>query len=701
MFFRTPLGGRGAPQPLQAFIIRSKEKGTESESFETRLVGLGCSVESVSPDGTVSGIQLPHLPPYRDALRVVEGLPSDTAVLEELLGSEPDAVVLLVLAPHEKEAATPLLSRLNVEALVEPLAPGELASTLERVCARLRGVEALARAHEQTTLARALFQFAPDATLLTAPDGTIRQANSRALELFGYDEDEVVGKPVEMLMPERFRKRHVGYRQGFYAEPRMRKMGTGMELRGLRRDGSEFPLDISLGPVNAQESELVLCIIRDITDQKETEEFLKRAHDELEGMVAERTVELREANERLSHELEERKRAEKALAESEEQLRQAQRMEAVGRLAGGIAHDFNNLLTIIGANTQLALEEIFEEHPIYRDLETVLRACEKATGLTRQLLAFSRKQVLEPRVLDLNHLVTNTEKLLRRVIGEDVRVITQLRPDLGLVKADPGQLEQVVMNLVVNARDAMPGGGTLVIETQNAELDEGYSSKHFQVQPGSYIMLGVSDTGCGMDAETQSHIFEPFFTTKDLGKGTGLGLSTVYGIVKQSGGHVWVYSEIDRGTTFKIYLPRVVDQEARQTGRSGQAVEGGSETILLVEDATEVRELACRILTRRGYRVLDADSPETALRIVDEFSERIDLLLTDIVMPGMNGRELMNEVVSRRPGTRVLFMSGYTDDVIVYHGVNEPGTSFLQKPFSPDSLAQKVRSVIDGLPVAE
>jgi len=392
-----------------------------------------------------------------------------------------------------------------------------------------------------------------------------------------------------------------------------------------------------------------------------------------------------------------RKRAEAALRALEEQQRQAQKMEAIGRLASGVAHDFNNLLTAILGSTDLLLEELPADHSGRLEAEETRKAALRAADLTRQLLAFSRQQVLAPQVLDINDVVTNVDTMLRRVIGEHVEVRTVQAPDLGAVRADPGQLEQVLLNLAVNARDAMPRGGRLTIETANADLDDTYAAQHAAVAPGRYVMFAVSDTGTGMDAETQTRLFEPFFTTKEKGKGTGLGLATVYGIVKQSGGHIWVYSEPGQGTTMKVYLPRV--EEAIEPITAPARPSGplrGSETILIVEDQDEVRNLTRRLLEARGYRVLVAASGADALRIADQEAGRIDLLLTDVIMPGMSGREVALLLGPAHPHMRVLFVSGYTDDSIVHHGVLDPGVAFLQKPFTSQTLAQKVREVLDA-----
>src|SRR5438874_2301315 len=385
----------------------------------------------------------------------------------------------------------------------------------------------------------------------------------------------------------------------------------------------------------------------------------------------------------------ERKRAEEALRRSEEQLRQAQKMEAVGRLAGGIAHDFNNLLTVITSYGDLLLEDLAPDDPRRDDVDQIRKAAEGAAALTRQLLAFSRQQVLEPKVLDLRAILAGTEKLLRRLIGADVHLATSLAPDLGAVKADPGQLEQIIINLAVNARDAMPGGGRLTIEATGMEEVEG--------RPGRWVMLAVSDTGNGMDEQTKARIFEPFFTTKESGKGTGLGLATVYGIVKQAGGFIWVDSEPGGGTTFKVYLPRVDEPAEPADARPAPAeVRGGTETVLVVEDAASVRMVTRQVLERHGYTILEAPNGDTALRLAAKHHGPIDLLLTDVVMPGLSGRQLAEQLVRLRPSMKVLYVSGYGENAVVHHGILESGVAYLQKPFTPETLARRVRDTLDA-----
>jgi two-component system, cell cycle sensor histidine kinase and response regulator CckA len=379
----------------------------------------------------------------------------------------------------------------------------------------------------------------------------------------------------------------------------------------------------------------------------------------------------------------------------EAQLRQAQKMEAVGRLAGGIAHDFNNLLMVIQGYTELLLDRLGGEHPLRRNAEQIHDASQRAAGLTRQLLAFSRKQMLDPQVLNIQEVVSDMEKILRRLIGEDIQLATTTATNLWPVRADRSQVEQVILNLAVNSRDAMPNGGKLTIETANVELDSSYS-RHAVVEPGEYVMLAVSDTGTGMDAATQAHVFEPFFTTKEKGKGTGLGLATVYGIVKQSGGYIWVYSEVGKGATFKVYLPRVHGENQHASKKIDLKIsKRGSETILLVEDEKGVRDLAREYLTQEGYNVLEAQNAEDALKLARTHAGEIQLLFTDVVMAGMSGRQLGEEMQKLRPQIGILYMSGYTDEAIVHHGLLGRGMVLLQKPFTLNSLAMKVRETLD------
>jgi two-component system, cell cycle sensor histidine kinase and response regulator CckA len=386
----------------------------------------------------------------------------------------------------------------------------------------------------------------------------------------------------------------------------------------------------------------------------------------------------------------------------EAQLLQSQKMEAIGVLAGGVAHDFNNLLNVINGYSELALESLAENNPVRTDIEQIWDAGKRAATLTAQLLAFGRKQILQPEILDLNEIIIQMSSMLRRLIGEDIDLAAMPSPDLGLIHADPAKIQQVVMNLAVNARDAMPQGGKLTLETANVNFNESFIKEHSEIRTGSFVMLAISDNGMGMDSETKAHLFEPFYTTKGKGKGTGLGLATVYGIVKQSNSFIWVYSEPGKGTAFKIYFPRVEGKSAHRAIKEEKEQEYlGMETVLLVEDEGAVRNLACRVLRERGYKVIEAGNGMDAIRLAGEYAGEIHLVLTDVVMPGMSGSVLVSQMQAARPGIKALYVSGYTDNAIVHHGILDSEVAFLEKPFSPGRLASKVREVLQSPEVKE
>jgi len=494
---------------------------------------------------------------------------------------------------------------------------------------------------------RALVENSWEVLLLLDQEGRITYTTPSAGRQFGWTPDSMIGQPlVDLLHPED--QRHVAQRLSSAASRPGEQMMTEARIR--RSDGSYRSMDaIVVSRLHEPAVDGVVFNARDITEGRRLEE----------------------------------------------QLRQAQKMEAVGRLAGGVAHDFNNLLTAILGYCNLALDDMAPDDMSRRDLEEIKDAGERAATLTRQLLAFSRRQMLQPEAVDLNRLVRQTQKMLTRILGEDIELSVELAADLPLVNADPASVEQIIVSLAMNARDAMPEGGRLVLETAVVELDGSYVDSHATVLPGPYVMLAVSDTGEGMDAATRSRVFEPFFTTKAQGKGSGLGLATVYGIVKQSGGYIWVYSEPAHGTVFKVYLPIVSAPIATARELKEPEPPRASETILLVEDEEAVRALTGEVLRRQGYEVIEAEHGKQALELAQRLSAEIHLLLTDIVMPYMNGRDLAEQISSLRPGTKVLFMSGYTDHAAVHRELSA-GAPFLQKPFTPDALARKVRGLLDA-----
>jgi PAS domain S-box-containing protein len=569
---------------------------------------------------------------------------SGVAALELARARAPHAPFILLTGSLDEETA--------VEYMKAGAADYILKGRLTRLGPAVRGAlerERMTRQlREREEYFKSLIEQAMDIIAVLDADGAVRYASPSVLPLLGYGAEELVGQHIfDLVHPD-----DIGPALRVFAEGVA--TGQGGRLLGLQvrhKDGTYRSLE---------------AIGRFLLDDPV-----------VRGVV----INARDVTERRS---------------LERQLLQAQKMEAVGRLAGGIAHDFNNVLTAIFGYADLLTEELPAGSPARQDLEEIRKAATRASALTRQLLAFSRQQVLAPMVLSVNDLVADVDKMLRRLVGEDVDLRLNLARDAGNVRADSGQLQQVIMNLVVNARDAMPTGGKLVIETADAELTEQYAELHQAVISGRYVMLAVSDTGVGMDAQTKARIFEPFFTTKEKGKGTGLGLSTVYGIVKQSGGYVWVYSELGHGTTIKLYLPRVDAPAEPQAPPRETATLTGTETILLAEDDDILRPLTKGLLAKLGYTVLDAESAEQALAVAGARQGPIHLLVADVVMPGASGRELARRLAQSRPETRVLYVSGYTDDAIVHHGMLDPGLKFLQKPFTPAALARKVRDVLDA-----
>ncbi len=494
---------------------------------------------------------------------------------------------------------------------------------------------------------RQIFENANDVIYTTDLEHRVTALNKAGVELTGYNSDEVLGKSIDLIVPSEYILLFDQMKERMIAG----QVSAIYEVEILTRDGRRFPAEVSArliyeadGPVGIQ------GILRDVTERKRLQE----------------------------------------------QVWRSQRMEAVGQLAGGIAHDFNNLLTIILAYTNITMDSVGADHPVYRHVEGIRKSVQRASSLTRQLLAFSRRQVLQPRILQINSVISDLQKLLTRLIGENIELLTDLDPAIGLVKADSGQIEQVLMNLVINARDAMPNGGRITVTTKNSVLTDADAREYHYVEPGHYVVIEVVDTGHGMDAETLSHIFEPFFTTKEAGKGTGLGLATVYGIVKQSGGYIWANSEPGQGATFRILLPRTIEIFAEDDSRGDtQKSRHGVETVLLVEDEHELRDLLAHTLRKRGYTVIEAADGAGALRVVAECRGPIHVAVLDMVMPRMGGRALANYLAALRPETSVVFISGYSDDAALQRDGLDSAAHFLQKPFEPARLAEKIREVLD------
>lgn len=641
----------------------------------------------------------------------------------------------------------------------------------------------------ETLLSSSILEAIPDAVAAVNQQGVIIQVNSQAEAMFGYTRDELIGQRVETLVPERHRGQHNTHREHFHQQPKIRRMGSGLDLYGRRRDGAEFPVEISLSPVSTGNGSVVLSVIRDISDRKRIEEELRRANEELDRR---KSRELREYQNRLAlivdssqdaiigknldgiithwnkgaeeiygytaqemigqpisrlappekseeiseilqkirkgqrveyfesvrvtkdkrklnvsisvspiHDEEGRVVGASTIARNitaqkrvEDQLRQSQKMEAVGRLAGGVAHDFNNLLGIVSACSELLRSRVEPEGVEY--IDNIHEAAKRGASLTRQLLSFSRRQPVQTQVLDLNDRLRDVSKLLKPLMGDDVEISLLPRVGAAIVEADPGQMDQVVVNLAVNARDAMPRGGRLIIETALFDFDESFAREHPPMKAGRYVMLAISDNGVGMDEATRSRIFEPFFTTKEVGKGTGLGLATVYGIIKQSGGHVWVYSEVGQGTTFKVYLPSA-EHKLQSTAESEEEPlpprrEGTS--ILLAEDDALMRRLTRKMLEEHGYKVFEAEDGNAALKIIESSDTPINLTLTDVVMKGMTGPELVLRLIDSYPQMKVVYMSGYTGELVAHQGL-DGGIRLLEKPFTRASLLKTVEAALE------
>ena len=641
------------------------------------------------------------------------------------------------------------------------------------VCAAIRDITDRKRIEERL---RRLLDSAPDAMVIAGNDGRIVLVNTQTEKLFGYKREELLGQPVEVHVPERFWNHHQTYRGDYMVNPQARAMGAGSELYGLKKDGTEFPVEISLSPQQTDEGILVSSTIRDITERKRVDDALRLSEANFRAMI-EGTYGVYRATpegkllvvnnamvKMLGYETAEellalnlatdvfekgeytplmfdqpgtRKQFAKlethwkqkdgkiipveisgravrddkgkvlyfeVIAENvshvrgvEQRLRHVQKMEAIGRLAGGIAHDFNNVLGVIVAYSEMLVEKLRDNTELSPLVTSITKAVERGGTLTRQLLAFSRQQVLEPQVISISEHLAGVKDMLARVIGEDIQLkILPGNPKVR-VKVDPTQLEQVIMNLVVNARDAMPEGGRLTIETSEIDIDDEYCSRNPEARPGRHVMMAVTDSGCGMSPEVLSRIFEPFFTTKEQGKGTGLGLATIYGIVKQSGGHISAYSEVGRGTTFKVYLPVTQEEiDKPQVPSEERVAPRGEETILVVEDEESLRSVTQEFLSNKGYQVIVAEDFQKAVEASENNSRHIDLLMTNVVLPGASGPKLADRLATSRPDMKVLFVSGYTADALVHGDLHRTDFAFLSKPFSLNTLARKIRTILDS-----
>jgi PAS domain S-box-containing protein len=637
--------------PLHILILEDRQSDAELALRALRQAGFDPSWRRVETEQDYTACLHPSL----DLILADYTLPEFDALsaLRLLRARELDVPFIIVSGSISEDIAVMAIQLGATDYLIKDrmtrLGPAVTRALEQR---RLRGAkrdtDQLLRNSEQRF--RALIEHSSDGIGLVSSDGTIRYTSPSTSRILGYVDEELVGRRAfELIHPDDHASIRARLAEG------LQQLGQSViaECRVQHKDGSWRLIEIVANNLLAEPSVRAIVLnYRDITERRQ----------------------------------------------AAAQLLQAQKMEIVGRLAGGVAHDFNNLLTAISGYAELVLAEAPPDTVVRDDLKEILKAAGRAATLTRQLLAFARKQIIEPQVLNLNDMIGNIDKLLRRLIGEDIDLVTLPSPDLGQVRADPGQIEQVLVNLAINARDAMPGGGKLTIETRNAVLDDDYTQQHLGVTPGPYVSVAITDTGVGMDAETQRRIFEPFFTTKEPGRGTGLGMATCYGIVEQHGGHVWVYSELYHGTTFKIYLPRVeAPAEVWPQRADVSDLPHGTETVLLAEDNPGVHALVARVLRDQGYTVLEAADGAAAVQVArEQAGATIHLLLTDVVMPHISGKALAEQISNMYPGIKTLFISGYANDAIVHHGRLHPGVAFLNKPFSPSALARKVREVLDA-----
>jgi PAS domain S-box-containing protein len=671
-------GGLGGAGVVAAAEHRRRQsdggsvRSASRELFEQFLEFAPDAIVGIEPDGRINLVNAQAEALFGYARHELVGQPVERLVPEHgwraPIGDVPVAVTdvlraegIDLLGRRKDGTEFPAeISLSNIETDDGVIATAAIRDVSDRVRAQRRFVQFL--------------EFAPDAIVGVGRGGHIELVNAQTEALFGYARDELIGELVEVLLPERFRAKHSAHRGEYFADPRTRPMGAEQDLFGRRKDGSEFPAEISLSSIDSQDGMLAVTAIRDISDRVEAE--------------AARVV--------LEHQLERvwREQAQREKGALEEQLNQMRRLDSVGQLAGGIAHDFNNILGVILNSAAFVAEDLDDDSPVLEDVEEIRRSAQRAAALTRQLLIFSRRDVVHPESLDLNEVVSELQRLLRRVLGEHILLATRFAPGLWPVTGDPGQIEQVLVNLAVNARDAMPGGGRIIIETSNIDLDEDYAAMHPRSIPGPHVLLSVSDTGVGMTREVARRAFEPFFTTKPKGEGTGLGLATVYGIVTDAGGTVQIYSEPALGTTVKVLLPVSASQAVPPVEQRPSPRATRGETVLVVEDEDSVRRVTRRILSKGGYNVLTATRGQEALEICERVDDKIDLLLTDVIMPEILGPELATRATELRPGLAVLFMSGYADQVVEHKAESGANIPFVEKPFTAETLLAGVDDVL-------